>query len=123
MYNVDICYADNSNKSLMFYGPPDGRHLPNPVKYTRPYFDSKKPIYYSKSDAFSRCFELLRLFSDVGPLKIFAVYRIKLGYEGSEIMSLTKTTTTTTFSNIRILISRYLSVSRGGRGYASILDV
>lgn len=38
-YNVEIRYANNTNETFTFHGPPGADEDPGPVKWTRPYFD------------------------------------------------------------------------------------
>ncbi|XP_012263569.2 uncharacterized protein LOC105690392 [Athalia rosae] len=38
-YQVEIRYANNTNETLTFHGPPGADEFPGPVKWTRPYFD------------------------------------------------------------------------------------
>ncbi|XP_012271433.1 uncharacterized protein LOC105694885 [Orussus abietinus] len=38
-YRVEIRYANNTNESFSFHGPPGAEEYPGPVKWTRPYFD------------------------------------------------------------------------------------
>lgn len=38
-YQVEIRYANNTNETYTFHGPPGADETPGPVKWTRPYFD------------------------------------------------------------------------------------
>ena len=38
-YQVEIRYANNTNETFTFHGPPGADEYPGPVKWTRPYFD------------------------------------------------------------------------------------
>lgn len=38
-YQVEIRYANNTNETYSFHGPPAAYEIPGPVKFTRPYFD------------------------------------------------------------------------------------
>uniref|UniRef100_A0A6B2EIQ8 Putative g-protein coupled receptor n=1 Tax=Phlebotomus kandelakii TaxID=1109342 RepID=A0A6B2EIQ8_9DIPT len=38
-YQVEIRYANNTNETFTFHGPPGADEVPGPVKWTRPYFD------------------------------------------------------------------------------------
>ncbi|XP_066597995.1 uncharacterized protein [Prorops nasuta] len=38
-YQVEIRYANNTNETVPFHGPPGADEYPGPVKWTRPYFD------------------------------------------------------------------------------------
>ncbi|XP_075218965.1 uncharacterized protein LOC142323345 [Lycorma delicatula] len=38
-YQVEIRYANNTNETFTFHGPPGADEVPGPVKFTRPYFD------------------------------------------------------------------------------------
>nr|CAD7462049.1 unnamed protein product [Timema tahoe] len=38
-YQVEIRYANNTNETYTFHGPPGADEFPGPVKWTRPYFD------------------------------------------------------------------------------------
>ncbi|XP_032681371.1 uncharacterized protein LOC116848905 [Odontomachus brunneus] len=38
-YQVEIRYANNTNETFTFHGPPGAEEYPGPVKWTRPYFD------------------------------------------------------------------------------------
>uniref|UniRef100_U5ENY5 Putative g-protein coupled receptor signaling pathway n=1 Tax=Corethrella appendiculata TaxID=1370023 RepID=U5ENY5_9DIPT len=38
-YQVEIRYANNTNETFNFHGPPGADEDPGPVKFTRPYFD------------------------------------------------------------------------------------
>lgn len=38
-YQVEIRYANNTNETFTFHGPPGADEIPGPVKFTRPYFD------------------------------------------------------------------------------------
>ncbi|XP_053945795.1 uncharacterized protein LOC128855140 [Anastrepha ludens] len=38
-YQVEIRYANNTNETFTFHGPPGADEIPGPVKWTRPYFD------------------------------------------------------------------------------------
>jgi hypothetical protein len=38
-YDVKIRYANNTNETYSFHGPPGADEYPGPVKWTRPYFD------------------------------------------------------------------------------------
>ncbi|PSN56367.1 hypothetical protein C0J52_03750 [Blattella germanica] len=38
-YQVEIRYANNTNETFTFHGPPAADEFPGPVKWTRPYFD------------------------------------------------------------------------------------
>lgn len=38
-YQVAIRYANNTNETFTFHGPPGADEVPGPVKWTRPYFD------------------------------------------------------------------------------------
>ncbi|EEB13934.1 conserved hypothetical protein [Pediculus humanus corporis] len=38
-YQVAIRYANNTNETFTFHGPPGSDEVPGPVKWTRPYFD------------------------------------------------------------------------------------
>ncbi|KAG8237072.1 hypothetical protein J437_LFUL005179 [Ladona fulva] len=38
-YKVEIRYANNTNETFTFHGPPGADEHPGPVKWTRPYFD------------------------------------------------------------------------------------
>lgn len=38
-YMVEIRYANNTNETFTFHGPPGADENPGPVKWTRPYFD------------------------------------------------------------------------------------
>ncbi|XP_058452752.1 uncharacterized protein LOC131431196 [Malaya genurostris] len=38
-YQVEIRYANNTNETFTFHGPPGADEDPGPVKFTRPYFD------------------------------------------------------------------------------------
>lgn len=38
-YQVEIRYANNTNETFTFHGPPGADENPGPVKWTRPYFD------------------------------------------------------------------------------------
>lgn len=38
-YQVAIRYANNTNETFTFHGPPGADEMPGPVKWTRPYFD------------------------------------------------------------------------------------
>ncbi|XP_077288541.1 uncharacterized protein LOC143912950 [Arctopsyche grandis] len=38
-YQVEIRYANNTNETFTFHGPPGADEFPGPVKWTRPYFD------------------------------------------------------------------------------------
>ncbi|XP_019872214.2 uncharacterized protein LOC109600466 [Aethina tumida] len=38
-YQVEIRYANNTNETYTFHGPPGADENPGPVKWTRPYFD------------------------------------------------------------------------------------
>lgn len=38
-YQVKIRYANNTNETFTFHGPPGADEIPGPVKWTRPYFD------------------------------------------------------------------------------------
>lgn len=38
-YQVEIRYANNTNETYSFHGPPAADEIPGPVKFTRPYFD------------------------------------------------------------------------------------
>ena len=39
VYDVRIRYANNTNATFSFHGPPGADEFPGPVKWTRPYFD------------------------------------------------------------------------------------
>lgn len=41
-YQVEIRYANNTNETFTFHGPPGADENPGPVKFTRPYFDCKR---------------------------------------------------------------------------------
>ncbi|XP_014260746.1 uncharacterized protein LOC106673235 [Cimex lectularius] len=41
-YQVEIRYANNTNETFTFHGPPGADEHPGPVKYTRPYFDCNR---------------------------------------------------------------------------------
>lgn len=38
-YQVKIRYANNTNETFTFHGPPGADEIPGPVKWTQPYFD------------------------------------------------------------------------------------
>ncbi|XP_053605432.1 uncharacterized protein LOC128672355 [Plodia interpunctella] len=38
-YQVEIRYANNTNETFTFHGPPGNDEVPGPVNWTRPYFD------------------------------------------------------------------------------------
>ncbi|KAK0092795.1 hypothetical protein PV326_000562 [Microctonus aethiopoides] len=38
-YQIEIRYANNTNETFSFHGPPGADESPGPVKWTRPYFD------------------------------------------------------------------------------------
>ncbi|XP_034938319.1 uncharacterized protein [Chelonus insularis] len=38
-YQVEIRYANNTNETFSFHGPPGADEIPGPVKWTKPYFD------------------------------------------------------------------------------------
>ncbi|KAJ8959523.1 hypothetical protein NQ314_006260 [Rhamnusium bicolor] len=38
-YHIEIRYANNTNETFPFHGPPGADEVPGPVKWTRPYFD------------------------------------------------------------------------------------
>ncbi|CAH0547508.1 unnamed protein product [Brassicogethes aeneus] len=38
-YQIEIRYANNTNETYTFHGPPGADENPGPVKWTRPYFD------------------------------------------------------------------------------------
>lgn len=38
-YQVEIRYANNTNETFTFHGPPGADEVPGPVKWTQPYFD------------------------------------------------------------------------------------
>lgn len=38
-YHIEIRYANNTNETFTFHGPPGADENPGPVKWTRPYFD------------------------------------------------------------------------------------
>lgn len=38
-YQVEIRYANNTNETFTFHGPPGSEEIPGPIKFTRPYFD------------------------------------------------------------------------------------
>lgn len=38
-YQIEIRYANNTNETFTFHGPPGADEVPGPVKFTRPYFD------------------------------------------------------------------------------------
>ncbi|ODM87738.1 hypothetical protein Ocin01_18944 [Orchesella cincta] len=38
-YQVEIRYANNTNETYTFHGPPGADETPGPVKWTRPYYD------------------------------------------------------------------------------------
>lgn len=38
-YQVEIRYANNTNETFTFHGPPGADENPGPIKWTRPYFD------------------------------------------------------------------------------------
>lgn len=38
-YMVEIRYANNTNETFTFHGPPGADEFPGPIKWTRPYFD------------------------------------------------------------------------------------
>ncbi|KAJ8981548.1 hypothetical protein NQ317_009807 [Molorchus minor] len=38
-YQVQIRYANNTNETFTFHGPPGADEVPGPVQFTRPYFD------------------------------------------------------------------------------------
>lgn len=38
-YQIKIRYANNTNETIIFYGPPAADESPGPVKFTEPYFD------------------------------------------------------------------------------------
>ncbi|XP_012232061.1 uncharacterized protein [Linepithema humile] len=38
-YQIEIRYANNTNETFTFHGPPGADEFPGPVKWTRPYFD------------------------------------------------------------------------------------
>lgn len=38
-YQVEIRYANNTNETATFHGPPGADEIPGPIKWTRPYFD------------------------------------------------------------------------------------
>ncbi|XP_043509525.1 uncharacterized protein LOC122528461 [Frieseomelitta varia] len=38
-YQVEIRYANNTNETFTFHGPPGADEYPGPVKWTRPYYD------------------------------------------------------------------------------------
>lgn len=38
-YQIEIRYANNTNETFSFHGPPGADETPGPVKWTRPYFD------------------------------------------------------------------------------------
>lgn len=38
-YQIEIRYANNTNETFTFHGPPGADESPGPVKFTRPYFD------------------------------------------------------------------------------------
>lgn len=38
-YQVEIRYANNTNETHTFHGPPGADDIPGPIKWTRPYFD------------------------------------------------------------------------------------
>lgn len=38
-YQIEIRYANNTNETFTFHGPPRADEVPGPVKWTRPYFD------------------------------------------------------------------------------------
>lgn len=38
-YQIEIRYANNTNETFTFHGPPGADEIPGPVKFTRPYFD------------------------------------------------------------------------------------
>lgn len=38
-YQVEIRYANNTNETFTFHGPPGADEIPGPVKWTKPYFD------------------------------------------------------------------------------------
>nr|XP_018903334.1 PREDICTED: uncharacterized protein LOC109034569 [Bemisia tabaci] len=38
-YQVEIRYANNTNQTFTFHGPPGSDENPGPIKWTRPYFD------------------------------------------------------------------------------------
>lgn len=41
-YQVEIRYANNTNETFTFHGPPGADETPGPVRWTRPYFDCKR---------------------------------------------------------------------------------
>uniref|UniRef100_A0A0A9W679 Putative G-protein coupled receptor 158 n=1 Tax=Lygus hesperus TaxID=30085 RepID=A0A0A9W679_LYGHE len=41
-YQVEIRYANNTNETFTFHGPPGSDEHPGPVKFTRPYFDCNR---------------------------------------------------------------------------------
>ncbi|XP_014280569.1 uncharacterized protein [Halyomorpha halys] len=41
-YQVEIRYANNTNETFTFHGPPGADENPGPVKWTRPYFDCSR---------------------------------------------------------------------------------
>ncbi|KAI4503084.1 hypothetical protein M0802_002128 [Mischocyttarus mexicanus] len=41
-YQVEIRYANNTNETFTFHGPPGADEYPGPVKWTRPYFDCER---------------------------------------------------------------------------------
>lgn len=41
-YHVEIRYANNTNETFTFHGPPGADENPGPVKWTRPYYDCKR---------------------------------------------------------------------------------
>ncbi|XP_071438971.1 uncharacterized protein [Hetaerina americana] len=41
-YKVEIRYANNTNETFTFHGPPGADEYPGPVKWTRPYFDCER---------------------------------------------------------------------------------
>lgn len=38
-YDIEIRYANNTNETFTFHGPPGADEIPGPVQFTRPYFD------------------------------------------------------------------------------------
>lgn len=41
-YQVEIRYANNTNETFTFHGPPGADEDPGPVKFTKPYFDCRR---------------------------------------------------------------------------------
>lgn len=41
-YQVEIRYANNTNETFTFHGPPGADENPGPVQFTRPYFDCSR---------------------------------------------------------------------------------